>query len=204
MTETLLFDLGGVIMDIDRRDAVAAYSRLGMADADSFFDPYLQRGYFLQLEEGRITPEEFRRDIRPLFSRPVTDKEIDEGLYQFLHGVPEARLDRLRELRAAGYRVCMLSNTNEIMWHGAILPEFRKQGGDIHDYFDGIVTSFEVGCCKPDPRIYQYAIEHLGLIPAQTTFYDDGQANVDAAIALGFHGEHVTATRTMLKLCALQ
>lgn len=200
MTQSLLFDLGGVIMDIDRMRAVRAYEALGMADADRFFDPYLQRGYFLQLEEGAISPEEFRAAVRPLFSRPVTDEEIDKGLFQFLLGIPEERLRRLAELRAEGYKVYMLSNTNRIMWDGAILPEFRKLGGDISDYFDGVVTSFTVGCCKPDARIYRYAAEHLGLNPAETTFFDDGPANVEAARELGFRAELVTARRDVMAL----
>lgn len=200
MTQTLLFDLGGVIMDIDRTQAVKAFEALGMKAADRFFDPYLQRGYFLQLEEGTISPEQFRADIRPLFADEVTDEQIDEGLFKFLLGIPTLRLERLAALRRAGHKVCLLSNTNSIMWHGAILPEFRKLGGEISDYFDGIVTSFNVGCCKPDPRIYLYAIEHLAIDPADTTFYDDGLTNVEAARALGFHACHVTAENDFMKL----
>lgn len=203
MTKNLLFDLGGVIMDIDRLRAVKAYKNLGMTDADSFFDPYLQRGYFGQLEAGQITPEEFRRDIRPLFSRPVSDEEIDRGLFEFLLGIPAERLKRLADLRRAGHGVYLLSNTNAIMWHGSILPEFRKLGGDISDYFDGIVTSFAVGCCKPDARIFNHAAKTLAINPAETTFFDDGPANVEAAKALGFHAELVSAERDFMTLTAL-
>lgn len=203
MTEALLFDLGGVIMDIDRNKAVAAYDKLGMKDADSFFDPYLQRGYFLQLEQGAISPEKFRADIRPLFSRPVTDEEIDCGLFQFLLGIPDERLTRLSELRKAGHRVYMLSNTNAIMWHGFILPEFKKLGAGLPEYFDGVVTSFEAKCCKPAPQIYQLAIQRFGLNPAETTFFDDGQANIDAARKLGFQTALVDGQNTFMKLTAL-
>lgn len=203
MTKNLLFDLGGVIMDIDRLRAVKAYKNLGMTNADSFFDPYLQRGHFGLLEAGQITPDEFRRDIRPLFSRPVSNEEIDRGLFEFLLGIPAERLERLAALRLAGHGVYLLSNTNAIMWHGAILPEFRKLGGDIGDYFDGIVTSFEVGCCKPDARIFNIAARELRLDPAETTFFDDGPANVEAAKALGFHAELVSADRDFMTLTAL-
>lgn len=203
MTKNLMFDLGGVIMDIDRRRAVKAFEELGMADADSFFDPYLQRGHFLQLEQGLVTPEQFRADIRPLFSRPVTDGEIDRGLDRFLIGIPAVRLERLAALRRAGYKVYMLSNTNPIMWNGFILNEFRKLGGSVGDYFDGIATSFEAKVCKPDARIYEYALAKFGIEAGETTFYDDGEANVEAARALGIHAEHVTAGRDFMKLTAL-
>lgn len=203
MTKNLLFDLGGVIMNIDRRCAVRAFQDLGMDNADAFFDPYLQRGLFLQLEEGAISPEEFRNRVRPMFATPPTDDEIDRGLFEFLRGIPAERLERLAALRAAGHGVYMLSNTNSIMWHGYILPEFRKLGGSIGDYFDGIVTSFNAGMCKPDHRIFELAARDLGISPAETTFFDDGLANVEAARAMGFHAEHVTEANDFMTLTRL-
>lgn len=187
-------------MDIDRTRAAKAFERLGMKSAGSFFDPYVQQGLFGLLEEGRISSERFYAEVKPLFSRPVTDDEIARGLCEFLLGIPDERLRRLAELRRAGYKVCMLSNTNPIMWEHFILPEFKKLGGDITDYFDGVVASFEVGCCKPDPRIYRYAVEHLGIDPAATTFFDDGEVNVEGARKCGFNAVHVTADNGFMKL----
>lgn len=203
MTKNLLFDLGGVIMDIDRNRAVKAFSDLGMADADSFFDPYVQRGLFLQLEQGAITPGQFRTQVRPRFSRYVTDAEMDSALQKFLIGIPAERLERLCRLRAAGHGVYLLSNTNAIMWNGMIADEFRKLGGDVNDYFDGIVTSFEVKMCKPDPRIFEYTVKKTGIVPADTTFYDDGEANVEAARRCGFKAVRVTPTDDFMSLTRL-
>lgn len=203
MTKNLLFDLGGVIMNIDRTKAVEAFSRLGMKDADAFFDPYVQQGLFGLLEEGQISSETFYDRVRPMFDRPVTNEEINEGLYKFLLGIPEERLERLAALRKAGYGVYMLSNTNPIMWEGYILKEFQKAGGDINDYFDGVVASFQVGCCKPDPRIFEYTTKHLGIKPEETTFYDDGVVNVEGARRCGFNAVHVTRVNDFMKLTSL-
>lgn len=190
-------------MDIDRSRAVSAFAELGMADADSFFDPYLQRGYFLQLEQGLISPEEFRACVRPLFGRPVSDEEIDRGLDRFLIGIPAERLERLRALRRAGHGVYLLSNTNPIMWNGFILNEFRKLGGDISDYFNGVVTSFNAKVCKPDARIYRMAAEQFGIAPESTTFFDDGPANCSAAEQLGFKVRLVDERNNFMKLTEL-
>lgn len=200
MKATLLFDLGGVIMEIDRLRAVKAFQQLGMDNADDFFDPYCQRGLFLQLERGEISPAEFRDAVRQLFSRHVSDDEIDAGLMQFLIGIPVERLERLQALRRAGNKVFLLSNTNPIMWNAFISSEFRKLGGDISSYFDGGVTSFEAKCCKPDERIYRLAVQNLGIVPADTVFFDDGLTNVEAARALGFKAEHVTADSDFMSL----
>lgn len=187
-------------MNIERMDAVRAFTDLGMVEANAFFDPYEQTGVFGLLEAGQITAQQFRDAVRPQFRSGVTDGEIDLGLCQFLRGIPSERLQRLADLRRAGHGVYMLSNTNPIMWHAAILPEFEKEGGSLADYFDGTVTSFEAGVCKPDARIFDYACKKLGLDPAKTVFYDDGPSNVEAARALGFGAELVTADDDMLKL----
>ncbi len=200
LTPALLFDLGGVIMKIDRMEAVKAFEGLGMADADAFFDPYQQSGSFGLLEAGQITPERFRDDVRPRFRPGVTDDEIDEALCKFLIEIPAERLRRLSELRRKGHKVYMLSNTNRIMWDRFIIPEFRKLGGEMSDYFDDVVTSFEAGVCKPDERIFDYAVKKLGIDPAETTFFDDGPANIKAADALGFKTRHVTETENFISL----
>lgn len=187
-------------MDIEHERAVKAFAELGMADADSFFDPYTQRGLFLQLEQGLISAEEFRNQVRPLFARPVSDEEMDRALNRFLVGIPVERLNRLKQLREQGHGVYLLSNTNPIMWNSYIAQEFEKLGGTVNDYFDGIITSFEVKVCKPDPRIFQLAAEKFNINPAETTFYDDSAANCRAASELGFHTEHVTAENSFLKL----
>lgn len=184
-----MFDLGGVIMDIDRLRCVKYFDSLGMDGADEFFDAYCQKGPFLELEAGQITPEEFRERMRRRLPEGVTDAMIDRGLSLFLCGIPEHRLDTLRRLRAEGHGVWLLSNTNPIMWQADILPEFRKQGLDITAYFDGTATSFEAGICKPAHEIYRYALDKFGIAPADTTFFDDGPANVEAARACGLQAQ---------------
>lgn len=182
-----MFDLGGVIMDIDRQRCVDYFAALGMNNADDFFDAYRQKGPFLRLESGQISADEFRAEMKRLLPPGATDAEIDRGLSLFLRGIPEERLDTLRRLRAEGHGVWLLSNTNPIMWVNDIMPEFRKQGLDITAYFDGTLTSFEAGVCKPDRRIYELALAKFGIPAAETTFFDDGPANVEAARACGIN-----------------
>ena len=98
MIKNLLFDLGGVIMNIRRQNAVDALVKIGMKDADSFLGDYAQTGPFLKLEEGLLTEEEFRNEIRKLIPNPVTDSEIDNAFCQFLLGIPEKRLVALENL----------------------------------------------------------------------------------------------------------
>lgn len=191
MIKNLLFDLGGVIMDIRRLNCVASFERLGMKDADSFLGEYSQKGPFLQLEEGLINEAQFRDAVREYIEGEVTDEQIDKAFCDFLVGIPAHRLEQLRQLKKQ-YDIYMLSNTNPIMWHSRIAEEFRQEGMEREDYFNGIVTSFEARSIKPDAKIFHTVVEKLGIKPEETLFLDDSQKNLDAASALGIHTLLVT------------
>ena len=186
MIKNLLFDLGGVIMDIEKDLCVRAFERLGLPDAASYFGEYSQKGPFKLIEEGAITTDDFHRELRHDIGREVSDNEIDAAFCQFLIGIPTKRLADLRRLREH-YGIYLLSNTNIVMWNSKIKDEFTREGLKREDYFDGIVTSFDARALKPDERIFRYAVETLGIVPSETLFLDDSQRNLDAAAALGFH-----------------
>ncbi|MDE6368403.1 MAG: HAD family phosphatase [Muribaculaceae bacterium] len=185
MIKNLLFDLGGVIMDIEKERCVASFQRLGLPDAASYFGDYSQQGPFMLLEEGVITPDDFHHTLSQAIGNGVTDQQIDDAFCDFLIGIPAERLAQLRELRKK-YNVYMLSNTNPIMWRSKIADEFTKEGKVREDYFDGMVTSVEAKSMKPDEKIFRYAIDKLGIRPEETIFLDDSQRNLDAAARIGF------------------
>ncbi|MDE6108947.1 MAG: HAD family phosphatase [Muribaculaceae bacterium] len=192
--KNLLFDLGGVIMDIDRERCVRSFRRLGFENAADYLGDYGQQGPFGDIEAGRISAAEFHKIISGLIPGGADDGRIDRAFNAFLVGIPVERLRALRELRAR-YGIYLLSNTNEIMWHDRIARAFRAEGMDVNAYFDGIVTSFDAKALKPSPEIFRYAAEHLGIRPEETVFLDDSEANVEAARALGFGGLHVAPGR---------
>lgn len=185
MVKNLLFDLGGVIMDIEKERCIASFERLGLPDASRFFGEYSQQGPFLPLEEGKITVEEFHSRMRAEIPTDVDDAAIDAAFCDFLVGIPVRRLEALRSLRRS-YGIYLLSNTNPIMWDSRIKSEFAKEGRRREDYFDGIVTSFEAKALKPDPAIFRHAVDKLGIVPGETLFIDDSQRNLEAAASLGF------------------
>ena len=186
MIRNLLFDLGGVIMNLNRLRAVHALEALGMVTASQVLGEYAQSGPFGALESGTISVDEFHCRMARLIDRPVSAEQIDRAFIQFLDGIPAYRLDALTELRRR-YGIYMLSNTNPIMWDTEIRHQFRQQGREVEDYFDGIVTSFQTGVMKPDAAIFRYTQQHLGIEPAETLFLDDSEANCAAARALGWH-----------------
>lgn len=190
MIRNLLFDLGGVIMNIDRNRCVAAFKELGMNNIEEFLGDYGQKGAFGALEEGLISPEEWRAEVRRHIPHEVTDKQIDDAFNRFLLDIPRERLQALRELRKS-YRLYLLSNTNAVMWNSKIAEEFTTEGLTVNDYFDGITTSFEAKVMKPDHAIFRKVEADFGIKPEETIFFDDSLANCKSAGEIGFHYIHV-------------
>lgn len=181
----LLFDLGGVIMNLRRENCVEALEQLGLKDADEMLGLYCQTGPFMQLEEGKITPVEFRAEIRRCIGCEVSDAEMDDAFNRFLLGIPVERLRALESLRKQ-YKIYMLSNTNAIMFDSKIKTDFQIDGKNREDYFDGMCLSYEEGCAKPDLQIFHNVLDKFGIKAEETLFFDDSQANLEAAARLGF------------------
>ena len=85
---TLIFDFGGVLINLKREAAIEAFRQLGLDTADQLLDNYVQSGIFMQLENGSLSAADFRDEVRKLTAPTVTDEQIDQALYAFL-------LDRL-------------------------------------------------------------------------------------------------------------
>ncbi len=183
--KNLLFDLGGVIIDLKREDCVAAFEELGMSDANEQFGQYSQQGIFLALEEGRLGVDEFHAEVRRIMSVEVTDDEIDAAFCKFLVGIPKRRLRALEELRKH-YNIYMLSNTNPIHMEQSVKEWFKIDGKDINHYFDGLSLSYEAKSAKPNREIFEYTVSHLCIKPEETLFLDDSDKNLKAASELGF------------------
>lgn len=183
--ENLLFDLGGVIIDIERQRCVDSLTALGMTNADEMIGLYRQSGPFLQLEAGAISADEFCEAMRQSMPEGVTDGQIRQAISDFIIDIPTHRLEAIRQLRRQ-YGTYVLSNTNPIMFEGIIARLFQKEGKDINAYFDGITVSYRARYNKPSREIFEYAISTMGIRPEATLFLDDSQRNLDAAARLGF------------------
>ncbi|MBR5118723.1 MAG: HAD family phosphatase [Muribaculaceae bacterium] len=183
--KNLLFDQGGVIVDIRRDYCLDELRQLGMDHPELLIGLYKQEGPFFALENGDITVAQFHEALRPLVPPEVTDEQMDNAFSSFIVGIPLHRLQALRELRKR-YKTYILSNTNPIMFEGVIARNFAQEGLDVNAYFDGVTVSYKAHSNKPDRAIFDYAIATMGIKPEETLFFDDGQENLDAAAKLGF------------------
>ena len=186
MIKNLIFDYGGDIAPISREQAVEAFRQLGVADADQRLDKYHQTGIFQELEEGKITPDEFQVKLGQLCGgRTPSWEETRQAWLGYFTGLDERLLDCLKELRKR-YKLFVLSNTNPYVMDWACSPAFSSKGKPLSDYFDKLYLSYQIGVTKPDRQIFDFLIADTDILPSESLFIDDGAGNVQAARQLGF------------------
>lgn len=202
--KNIIFDLGGVVIDLKRQNAAEALEALGIADAPDLLGEYEQKGPFLLLEQGLTTTADFYDKILPRCRPNTTCTEIRDAFEKFLVAIPIERLQALRELREKGFKLYVLSNTNPLMFNHWIDLAFRQEGLSVNDYFDGVVTSFQEKMCKPDPEIFQHVVDRYKLDPSETLMLDDSEKNCASARSIGLNAIQIdnTGADSMLNVCA--
>lgn len=183
--KNILFDFGGVIVNLNRQNAINRFKEIGFEDIENYLTDFRQKGIFLQYETGEIDRENFLKEFRKLGNNNATMEEIDSAWLAFLLDIPEYKYQLLKDLRKK-YNVYMLSNTNPSVAGWAHSPAFSPEGDSVDKYFDKCYLSFELGCAKPDRKIFDLIIQDSGMIPEETLFFDDGPANIEIAKELGF------------------
>lgn len=190
----IIFDLGGVVIDLDRKRAIEALSRLGLEHSAALLGEYEQKGPFLMLETGELSAAELYDTLLPQCNPGTTASDIQNAFEKFLVDIPVDRLRTIRALREKGYKLFVLSNTNPIMFNHWIDEKFRQEGKTVNDYFDGIVVSFQERTCKPDPVIFTNLVKRYNLDASSTILLDDSEANCKSARSTGLQAVQVRST----------
>ncbi len=183
--KNLIFDFGGVLINLDRTACREAFEKLGIASIhESVLDDYRQKELYMQLESGNISAAAFRASMRRLSDQQLTDSQIDEAWVSILGDIPSYKLDWLLELRKQ-YHILLLSNTNSIHWQWAVQNRFQYKGHKVDDFFDRIYLSYELHMQKPDVEIFKFVLQDSMITADSTFFIDDSAMNCKAAEAVG-------------------
>ena len=187
--KNVVFDLGGVLINLDFDNCLNAFRKAGFRDIEKLACQFSGKGFFSQFELGEISPEEFRKAIRKEVSEALSDHEIDDMWNLMLLDIPREKLDLLLKLREH-YMVYLLSNTNRIHWDYACEQMFCYRGFRVNDFFEDIFLSFEMHKAKPEKDIYEQMMKEANILPEETFFIDDSAINCQAAISLGIQSYH--------------
>jgi putative hydrolase of the HAD superfamily len=185
--KNIIFDLGGVLLNIDPKKTIEAFGQLGMEQLIGDKGLTYDHDIFYLMEQGKITPGEFRNGVRELLPAEVTDEQIDAAWTTMLLDFPKVRVELVQKLRNE-FNIYLFSNTNAI--HVAKYQDiFRKQHGfEVSSLFDTDFHSNEIGYRKPTPKSFQEIIRLSGINPEESLFIDDSLQNVEGAIACGLKG----------------
>jgi len=198
--KNIIFDLGGVFMNLDYKRTEQAFIDLGVTNFSELFTQHHSSPLFADMETGRISNEDFYEGIRKLSGVNMPDEEIKRAWNSMLLDFPMERILWLGELKKR-YNLYLFSNTNHVHYD-AFIETVKKQTGitDFNQYFIKAYYSHEMGMRKPDTASFQRIIEEQKLNPAETLFIDDTLINVEAAAKTGLQIVHLAPPMTVLDL----
>ena len=199
MLPHLLFDFGGVIIDIDYARTPAAFRGLSRAGSTPVFTQAHQAELFDRFETGHLSPADFRAGLRAAYDLDATDAELDAAWHAMLLDVPAERLALIGDLRRRGHQTALLSNTNAL--HIAeINQRLAVQYGFAHgiaDVLDRVFYSQEVGHRKPGEEIFHHALREMNWRAEDVLFIEDSPQHVATARRLGLRVLHLAPPLTL-------
>ena len=199
MTTDIIFDLGGVILDLNMEGIGEACKRLGI-NPELFFVRTDEKNTstvcqgisaskaITEYQVGNITSEAFLTLVLSHCGKGITREDVIEAWNACIGLIPKERLDMIKELRQKGYHTHLLSNTNDLHWEEIKRRYFSEEGYTCKDLFDYVFVSHEVHLAKPESAIYHHAVHEIGRPAEQCLFIDDTLLNVEAARQEGMQG----------------
>ena len=198
-TKAIIFDLGGVIYDVDYDKTINAFKAIGIDCFEEVYAKASQSDLFNDLEVGKISRAVFVEHLKTLSGHDITSSQIFNAWNAMLVGFMPNALACLKRLRS-NYRLFLLSNTNDIH-----IQEIENRAGtafflDFCSLFEKVFLSHELGLRKPHFEVFTHILEEQGLKANETLFIDDSIQHVEGAIKVGLHAHHLTNNQTIDQL----
>jgi FMN phosphatase YigB (HAD superfamily) len=188
--EAIIFDLGGVIYDIDYQRTIDAFIALGADPQKVMYSQAAQSGLFDDYETGKISSETFIDSLQREMPSGISRRQIQDAWNAILVGQPAHRLEFLKEIRKQ-IPIFLLSNTNALhieFIYDQLHKEFNVSG--YAPFFDEVFLSYELGLRKPHVETFQEVIRRTGVNPATTLFIDDSPQHLVGAQEAGLQTYH--------------
>lgn len=187
----IIFDFGGVILDIDPEFTLQELKLLGVKDVSVFQSSEFQQEVLNKFERGILTPEQFRDKVRQYLGENLNDQDIDDAWNALLLDIPKERIKVLEQVKA-NYGMFLLSNSNEIHYDVYVRDlQLRFGYREFDQLFHKSYFSFDLHLSKPNPEIFEFVLNQQNLLPENTLFIDDTLEHILAARALGIRTYHL-------------
>ena len=190
--ENIIFDLGGVLLDIDYNLTLKAFENLGVTNFNEMYSQVNADKLFQKLETGKVSEVEFYKELNHATGLNLPEEKIRNAWNAMLLSFREKSLEHLEQLKNR-YKIYLLSNTNQIHLNSFYeIFNQKKRNNSFEKYFDKAFYSFEIGLRKPDIDCYEWVINDLKTDPAKTLFIDDSINNIQGAEKAGLQTLHLT------------
>lgn len=191
--KNIIFDFGGVILNLDYHRTTKAFIDLGISDFEERYSQLNQTDLFDRFERGEVSPEAFREGLNSVLDQDIADEELDTAWNAMLLDLPAERLQIIEKLHSEK-RICLLSNTNEIHVE-RFESDLKKAHGlkNLSSFFDEVYYSCRVGMRKPEARIFEFVLKEQGYNPSETLFIDDSPQHIEGAKKVGLNTYHLRA-----------
>jgi HAD superfamily hydrolase (TIGR01509 family) len=198
--QNLIFDLGGVILDLHFDRTHEAFARAGRRSVEEIRAMMDKSAFFNDYEKGLLSDDEFRASVRKMLQSNLSDDEIDVAWNAMLGAIPQERLQLLNRLRSK-FRVFLLSNTNSIHldYFGRTVTTESGEPA-LGSFFEKAYYSHLLKMRKPDKEIFEHVLKQHQLVPEFTLFLDDNLANLQGARETGIKTFHVQHPDRMMEL----
>lgn len=183
--ENIIFDLGGVLLDIDYNRTRNAFEKLGITDFDQMYSQADANQLFQKLETGKISEQDFYKELNHCTGLNLSPEDIRNAWNAMLLSFRESSLQFLDNIRPK-YKLFLLSNTNYI--HLTSFNEIfqnKKRDKPFEKYFDKVFYSCAIGLRKPDIVCYKWILNQLNIEGGKTLFIDDSVQNIEGAKKAG-------------------
>ncbi len=185
--QMVYFDLGNVLLHFDHQLSCQNLGHLFKVSPAEVQQVVFDSGLEDRYETGEISTQEFYELLCDRWGRKPPLQDVCHAAAD-IFTINHATVSLLVQLKAAGYRTGILSNTCEAHWRFVADGRYRF----LVDFFDSLILSYEVKSMKPDRKIYQAAIDEAKLAAEEIFFMDDRPENVAGAIEAGLHAVHFT------------
>jgi putative hydrolase of the HAD superfamily len=189
--KNILFDFGGVVLDIDPVQTINELKKLGFEDVDLLERPDFKEQIMNKFERGILTPETFRNRVRDFLGLDVCDQEIDDAWNALLLDIPKERIKVIEQAKEH-YNIFLLSNSNEIHYDVYVRDlQLRFGYREFDQLFHKAYFSFDLHLSKPNPEIFEFVLDQHKLVPEETLFIDDTFEHIESAKKLGLQTYHL-------------
>lgn len=178
--DQLIFDLGGVLIDIDYQATEKAFTEIGMNDFKTNYSQLHQSELFDKIETGHVSPQHFINKLLDFCIVGTSPNKVVAAWNAMLGEFPKRKIEILLELKEL-MPIYLLSNTNEI--HMARVYEAWNKVSTIpmDQIFTEVFLSYEIGKRKPDVSTFNWVCEKLQIEPSKTLFLEDSPQNIEGA-----------------------